>query len=213
MSVSPARRAFTAAWAVVLLAVSAAACSQEPTARPPAPSPTPIARLNTAGMKLPRIEFCSLVPSGAVKDALGAKPEADSSWGNGDQAAVTPTVRDVVHELGCEWRGSTGTSTGTSARAWVFARPVDQALARTVIRAGGRERGCRVVTGPEFGTPAATQVCQGSATGVRVRHTGLFGETWLSCEVTGPAGTALTDVRSRADAWCVQVAEALDAAS
>ena len=35
--------------------------------------------------------------------------------------------KDVVHEIGCSWTGDDG----TTARAWVFARPVNAAFAQS----------------------------------------------------------------------------------
>jgi hypothetical protein len=160
-------------------------------------------------MQVPRIDFCSLVPTSGVRDALGTPAQASTSWGNGDVAAVTPRSRDVVHELGCQWSNDAG----AQARAWVFAQPVLPSFARTVVAAAGRERGCRVVRGPAFGTPSVTQLCRRAGVVARVRHAGLFGQTWLSCEVTREGGVPAPEVRERADEWCVEVADALDAVS
>ncbi len=181
-------------------------CSEEEKAAP-APSPTPIARLNTVAMQMPRIEFCELVAEGAVSEALDGKPESDAAYGNGDEAELPEIGKDVVHEIGCSWTGADG----AAARAWVFARPIDTRFAETVIAAGKKTKGCRTVPGPAYGKPAATQLCQFSGGEQRVRHAGLFGQTWLTCEL------AVTDVgqeelRARTDRWCVDVANALNTA-
>ena len=42
----------------------------------------------------------------------------------------------------------------------------------------------------------------------RVRHAGLFGQTWLACEVEGPR---VED--ERAEQWCVTLVNSLDTAS
>ncbi|WP_310964339.1 hypothetical protein [Nocardioides terrisoli] len=166
-------------------------------------SPTPIARLNTAAMSLPRMDFCSLVPTSAVSAVLGGHRTGSSTWRNGQRADVTGSGADVVAEHGCSWTGPAG----SRARAWVFARPVNRGLARLVVREAGSEKGCRAVHGPRFGDPTMTQRCRvGGA--VRVRHAGLFGSTWLSCELQASGPVAA--VRHRADAWCVTVANVLN---
>jgi hypothetical protein len=181
-----------------------AGCSDEKKATP-APAPTPIASLNTVAMQVPRIEFCGLVPKSAVSDALDGTPTSEAAYGNGDLQGVRGIGKDVVHEIGCTWTGKDG----ATARAWVFARPVDADFARTVI--GWRKKGCRTVSGPAYGKPSTTQVCDFSDGTGRVRHAGLFGQTWLTCEVAAPS-TDAASVRTRADAWCVQVANALNTA-
>lgn len=201
------RPALPATLVTLLLAVAVGACSSRPQAAPP-PRPTPIGSLNSGALRLPRIAFCSLVPPTAVRDALGARPQASASWGNGDRAAVTTSTDDRVQELGCEWR----LSSGARARAWVFAAPVTPAYAGSVVAAAAAQAGCRAVSGPTFGSPSSTQVCQQPGDVVRVRHSGLFGQTWLSCEVSR-AGVPVPAVTARADAWCVQVAQALDGSS
>ena len=189
---------------LLTLALAAAGCSadEQRTAAPSA-SPTPLAQLEAGEMQVPRIEFCELVPPAAIADALGAKPEDSSSYGNGDEQDLPGVGTEVVQEIGCTWQ--TG---ATTARAWVFARPVDATLARTVVRAAGREEGCRAERGTAYGSPSLTQTCEDTDGVRRVRHAGLFGQTWLTCELesTDP----LAGVRTRAETWCVQVANALD---
>jgi hypothetical protein len=198
-----ARRLACVATAVLLATLFATGCSKDETTAPK-PSPTPLASLNTTAMQIPRIEFCKLVPGSAVTDALGADPDSSASYSNGDDVAVPGVGKEVVHETGCSW----STDAGATARAWVFARPVDAAFARLAIASSRETPGCRVTRGPSYGDPSVTQTCRqgGSA---RVRHAGLFGQTWLSCEVSDPAGE-VPAVRARADAWCVEVADALN---
>ncbi len=184
----------------------AAGCSSGPeTAAAPSASPTPLVQLEAAEMQVPRIEFCELVPTAAVADALGAKAEDASSYGNGDEQELPGVGAEVVQEIGCTWQAGT-----TTARAWVFARPVDPSLARTVVRAAGRDEGCRAERGTAYGAPSLIQTCTASEGVRRVRHAGLFGQTWLTCELE--AADPLPGVRTRAEAWCVQVANALDTA-
>lgn len=219
MRVSSARRPSRSPWPLlavvvaVLLAASACGGSDQPAKAAPSASPTPLARLNTTSMQVPRIEFCSLVPGSAVEDAVGGKPAAKDAWGNGDEQALPGVGTDVLHELGCSWTGATSSAgPATTARAWVFARPVEAAYARSVVAANRGVRGCRTAQGAAYGAPTTTQVCSlpGAAGRTqRVRHAGLFGQTWLTCELQGPPAA---DLRARADTWCVQVANALDTA-
>lgn len=199
----------------------------KPAAAPVSATPTPIQQLDTVGVGLPRIDFCKLVPNAAVHDALDSTTFAVSSYGNGDTAPVSTDDNDVVHELACSYTpgsgssaaapsgtptpspsGSpTGGSAGTSARAWMFGSPVDRSLARTVIRDARARHGCRVVTGAApFGDPTMLQTCRGQGE-VRVRYAGLFGDTWLTCEVSAPAPAE--QVTARAGAWCVAVESVL----
>ncbi len=206
---SSARRRFFAVLSALLVLVLAG-CAQENQSTPE-PSPTPIADLNTAAMQVPRIEFCRLVPAKAVREALSSEPASEAAYGNGDEESLPVVGEDVVHEIGCSWTSEAG---GT-ARAWVFARPVDAAFARTVVAAGRRARGCRTVAGPAFGRPSTTQVCRSTDGGQRVRHAGLFGQTWLTCQLSSPGGSRTdtgADLRTRTDRWCVEVTNALNTA-
>lgn len=203
---SSARRPPWCAVVTVVLGLLLSGCSEEKVAAPE-PSPTPIASLNTVAMQVPRIEFCGLVPSSAVTEALGGKPDSDATYGNGDEEELPDIGSDVVHEIGCSWTGKDG----VSARAWVFARPISTAFARTVIASGRRTVGCRRVPGPAYGKPSMTSLCQRPDGEQRVRHAGLFGQTWLTCELAA-ADVAGTELRTRTDAWCVEVANALNTA-
>jgi hypothetical protein len=165
-----------------------------------------MARLNTTSMQVPRIEFCRLVPATAVRAALGGEPDSDASYGNGDEVDVPGVGKEIVHEIGCSW----STDAGAAARAWVFARPVDAAYARTVIASSRGAKGCRTTRGLAFGDPDLTQTCRLPDGTQRVRHAGLFGQTWLTCEVSATAPDAVTDLGERSDHWCVQVANALN---
>ncbi|ROR91478.1 hypothetical protein EDD33_2347 [Nocardioides aurantiacus] len=192
----------------MLALLLAAACSSGSPESAPEPSPTPISDLGTASVELPRIAFCSVVPKADVAAALGGPAQDGASWGNGDELDLTApgasgsATPQVVQELGCAWtRGE------VTARAWVFARPVTPALARGVVRQAGRERGCETPQGPGFGSPSLLQECETDA-GRRVRHAGLFGQTWLTCELAGPE---VED--ERAEQWCVTLVNSLDTAS
>ncbi|MEO7350784.1 MAG: hypothetical protein ABIW17_02700 [Marmoricola sp.] len=203
---SSARRPRALAVAAVVFGLLLTGCTEEKKVTPK-PSPTPIGSLNTLAMQVPRIEFCGLLPDTAVSHALGGKPDSDSAYGNGDLQELQGVGQDVVHEIGCSWAGKDG----VAARAWVFASPISREFARRVIASGEKTKGCRTVPGPAYGRPATTQVCSFSDGTHRVRHAGLFGQSWLTCELAaGDVETA--DLRSRTDAWCVEVANALNTA-
>jgi hypothetical protein len=191
---------------LVLLGALLSGCSHDAAApKAKAAPPTPIAELNTSAMALPRVTFCTRVPKVAVRSALGTAKWRLAQYKDGDRTAVEGGT-DTVAEDGCAWAADDGSAL---ARAWVFAPPADTQLARQVVRDARTHQGCRLVHGPAFGDPSLTQVCT-LATGVRVRHAGLFGTTWLSCEISDSAPAPV--VRKRADAWCVQIANTLNTA-
>ena len=201
---SSRRRAGIALSALAVMATLVSGCSSDDKTRASAP-PTPIARLNTAAMEIPRIDFCSRVPHQAVADALDSRRSRLAAYGDGDRTAVAGET-DTVAENGCAWVSTTGPA---MARAWVFASPVDNALAHAAIRDARATTGCHLVKSPQFGSPTLTQVCENKGT-TRVRHAGLFGTTWLTCEVSDTR--KLANVRKRTNAWCVQIANALNTA-
>lgn len=193
-----------------------AGCSDDaPPAAKAAAAPTPIGRLNTASMDLARIEFCSLLPRSAVREALDGRSGEGQRWRSGQEVAVTGDAArdasgtsgsassDVVHENGCRW-----SKDGYSAAAWLFAEPVTSTQASTLTRRAKQQQGCTAKPGPGFGSPSQVQTCELDDSSRRVRFTGLFDDTWLTCEVQAPAGTTPAEVRTRAAAWCVQVANA-----
>jgi hypothetical protein len=203
---SSARRRVLAVPAALLALVVITGCSKDEKAAPD-PAPTPIASLNTVEMELPRIEFCQLVPDEAVEDAVGGKPASDSSYGNGEEVEMAGVGKDVVHEIGCSWTGDDG----TTARAWVFARPVNTDFARSVIASVRQTKGCSTIAGPPYGNPASTQVCRTAEGKQRLRHAGLFGQTWLTCELA-TTKSEQAELRDRTDAWCSEIANALNTA-
>lgn len=213
----PARTTAAVLLAVSLLGGALTGCSgeQSPSAARASAAPTPITRLNTSAMRLARIEFCSLLPSSAVREALDGRRGKGQRWRSGQEVAVAPgaidtsgsTGTDVVHENGCRW-----TSGGYSAAAWLFADPVTDQQARILTRKAAREQGCTTAPGPDFGNPSQRQSCTLVDGSHRARFTGLFDDTWLTCEVQAPAGTTPVELRTRAAAWCVQVANATNTA-
>ncbi|MFL6108858.1 MAG: hypothetical protein ACJ716_12265 [Marmoricola sp.] len=189
---------------VLVLALALAGCGGSGTpAAKPSVEPTSLRQLDSATMRVVRVAFCDLVPKSAVRAALAAAPTRTRSWRNGDH--VAEAGGQVGHEFGCAWFGPRS----RVARAWVFARPVSASYATTLVRQARTKHGCTASTGKLFGTPSVVQTCRRAGSPLRVRHAGLFGDTWLTCEVGG-SGTRAA-LRKRADGWCLDVANALNA--
>jgi hypothetical protein len=204
---SPRRPVLVAA---LLSAALTAGCSggDQPSTTPTTARPTPLAKLDAGRVQMARAAFCDRVSTEEVRRALGAKPDTDEGWGNGDPvptrdgAGSAGGSGDVGHEIGCGWT----TSAGAAARAWVFARPVSADLAATLVTRAGRQPGCTASQDKVFGRPALLQTCTLAGDTARVRRAGLFGDTWLTCELAGPAATR---PRARLDAWCAAAVAAL----
>lgn len=161
---------------------------------------TSLAGLHASSMNLVRIGFCDLVPAAAVRTALGGPGSASQQWKSGDRPPADHSADDVAHEFGCAWTRGRHT-----ASAWVFARPVTAGFAQTVIADARSRQGCSTRSGARFGAPDLIQTCTTSSDS-RERRAGLFGDTWLTCEVSGPSRQAAR----LADGWCAAVADALD---
>jgi hypothetical protein len=197
--------------AALLFVALTAGCSGggQPSATATTVRPTPLAKLDAGRVRVARAAFCDRVSADEVRRALGAEPDADESWDNGDPvppqdgAGSAGGSGDVGHEIGCGWT----TSAGATARAWVFARPVAADLATTLVKQAGRRAGCAASQDHVFGRPALLQTCTLAGDTARVRRAGLFGDTWLTCELAGPAASR---PRARLDAWCAAVVAALD---
>jgi len=171
---------------------------------PPAadtPASTPITKLDVTGVRLARAPFCDRLTEAAVREALGGPAQADDAWSNGDPVPGSGSPGQVGHEFGCSWTGADGAVVAT----WVFARPVSADFATSIVREATRER-CAAQPATTFGSPALVQTCARQPGLERVRRAGLFGDTWLTCEVTGPASEAT----ARTDRWCATTVSALD---
>ena len=194
--------------AALVVAPLLAACSGSDgaTARP-SPSPTPISKLDAGAVRLARVEFCDRLPGAAVAAALGGKAWSHDSWRSGDPVpGAGGESGDVGHELGCAWTGADG----ATARAWVFARPVTSEFATGLVGQAEHQAGCTTATSPTFGNPALLQTCAASLPNgaSRVRRAGLFGDTWLTCELTAKDVPTL---KARTDTWCAAVVSAASA--
>lgn len=178
---------------------------------PPPPLSTPLADYDTTTVTVQRAGFCDLVDPEAVSAMLGGEPGEARTYGNGESARITPEVTDIAHEHGCLWRRGR-----TELRAWVFAPPVSPDGADRLVADARRGEGCVVRRqAPAYGSPSLARTC---TTGVGVgegqdrvevvesSYRGLFGDAWLACSLTAPAGRAGT--LQQAGAWCVEVAEA-----
>ena len=194
----------TVAGAVLVAALASGCNGSHHRTAATTPTPTPIARLHAGDVQLVRAPFCDRVPASAVRRALGAKAGTHDTWGNGDPVPGSTDSDDVGHELGCTWTAASG----PAARAWVFARPVTADFARTVLAQAGKQQGCTAEPATVFGTPAVLQTCTLTGDVRRVRRAGLFGDSWVTCELAGPAAT---DPRTRLDAWCAEVVAAVSA--
>jgi hypothetical protein len=176
-----------------------------PTTQPSATpfTTTPLADLDTTTQAVTRGPFCDAVDPRQVSAALGGEPTDDDAWQNGDRATLEPGLADVAHEFGCRWTAADG----TSVRAWVFAPPVTTDAA--VALSADDRRGACSVTPATFGVSGSLADCPDKSDGTRsLAYRGLFGDAWLSCELSLPAAaaqgdtTALTDRLGR---WCAGV--------
>jgi hypothetical protein len=171
-------------------------------------TPTPLASFDTSALTVPRASFCDGVDPRQVEAALGDEPVDARSYENGEEVTladgVNGPITDVAHEYGCTWVRADQ----SEARAWVFAPPVDARRAAALVKAAdtGKEQGCEASPEPAYGSPSVELVCTSEAGGV-ASYRGLFGDAWLTCELS------LTDVEvseaellRRTGAWCVGVA-------
>ena len=192
---------------------------------PTAHATTTLAQVDTTTMVVARRPFCDGIAAADVTAALGGEATDASSYSDGDKASLTSpegTVDDVAQEFGCTWTG-----TGTAARAWVFAPPVTPGWAGQL--AAQVPKGCTRKPGPAYGRPSVALSCgparTGAGTGAGTRAgasaaasgapgattvslRGLFGDAWLSCELTGRPDEPAATVAARADRWCLAVARA-----
>lgn len=179
------------------------------------------ADVDLSALPVPRADLCPALDEDDVARALGSEVADTAHYRNGEEFEIRPGQVDVSHEYGCVYEAADG----TTARVWVFARPVPVPEARTLVRQARRVRDCTFPESVGFGDPGVTSVCERRAaagdeggTSVRARLQGLFGDTWLSCEITEPAGPRAgdddsgADLATRADRWCADVVRTIGAA-
>jgi hypothetical protein len=168
-----------------------------------------LSEVDLAGVELSRTEFCDDLDDAAVAEVLGGEPDASDSYASGQRAEVAPGLNDVAHEHSCYFERGAEAELRT-ARAWLFAQSVTADQARAWIAVRERTEGCGPAGELAFGDPGLIQSCD---TGSRRRITavGLFGDSWLTCQATGPAtgpeSLAPEELLEQTQRWCVQVAE------
>ncbi len=200
--------AFAPVLLTVLLVLALSGCgSSEAPKSTPTVEPTPIGKLNTSAMTLARVDFCALLPDTAVRKALDGGLGDQVSWRNGERALIDTDTRDVAHEYGCAW-----TREKYGAAAWIYARPITSEFATMVLDKTSHREDCTPEKGPQFGTPHQQQNCELPDGSRRVRLAGLFKDTYLTCQVQGPAKEDHQVLLERTNAWCVQVANATNIA-
>ena len=156
---------------------------EQPTPAEESFATTPLSEFDASGVVVGRAAFCDELDDRQVSAAIGGDPADSSSWENGDTIDVGNGVEDVAHEFGCRYIAADG----TIAQAWVFAPPVDVAGAQRLVKAAGRAAGCEAGAGPAFGNPTLALTC--TKDGIeRASYRGLFGASWLVCEVARPSG-------------------------
>lgn len=172
---------------------------------------TSLAGLDTTGMVVERTLFCEDIPDEAVTAALGAKPRHSRTWSDGDTITPAPDVRAPGNEIGCAYEARDG----ARASAWVFAPPVSRQWARTLVDKLRRARGCTPLRkAPAFGQPSLARLCHPPRTPAgtrRVSYHGLFGDAWLSCQLTLDESVPRRELLARADQWCLAVLRAASA--
>jgi hypothetical protein len=172
------------------------------------PSSTPIRKVDLSALPIARRPFCNLLPRSDVEEALAGPVTKATQYGNGSKTKMAPGLADVSHEYNCTFDGAHG----SQVRVWVFAQPVQTGTAKFLARQALKTPGCQQARAPKFGTPTAPTLCRTSspkATVITLR--GLFGQAWLSCQLTAPGRDDPKAAQQRADDWCVKVATALGA--
>ena len=159
---------------------------------------------DTTTMHVRRGAFCDRVPTEDATEALGGTATEKKAYGDGDQTAISSGVNDVAQEYGCIWTGPEDLA--TSARAWVFAPPVTLDWATQMTKSV--PKGCKAASSPAYGKPSVALTCTDAKKQPKVVLHGLFGDAWLSCELTGKAGEATATLQKRASRWCLVTATA-----
>jgi hypothetical protein len=169
-----------------------------------AATPTPLADLDLSGLPVPRRSFCAALEQDAIETALRGPVTRTEHYDSGDRARLATGLTDIAHEYNCGY----ASAPGARARAWVFAEPVTTPVARNLVRDAAGGTGCAPVTdGPRFGTPSVGTVCRtGRPATTAVTLRGLFGDAWLSCQLTTPGTAGASATVRRAEQWCARVA-------
>lgn len=201
------RRCVPLALATVVLGGLGACTSDSPVPSPEAER-TPIEEFDAVALELSSAPFCERIGTSAVEDTLGEGAQ-EAHWASGDTVRLAPKVRDVAHENGCQWTGSSRDRAGDSARAWTFVPPVTVKQARALVREARTTKGCTPVPAHRFGRPATGTVC-GPKDAREASYQGLFGDVWLTCSLRDGGKQRLDrdELLERTGDWCVAAAEA-----
>ncbi len=177
----------------------------EPAPVPPAAAPPPatLSSLDTTELLVARTDFCTTVPEDAVADAVAGPVDEVVAYGNGRRARIVGSLRDVAHEFSCAWSAADG----TVARAWVFAPPVTSERATALAGSARRDAGCEPLAGaPSYGVPSVALECTEGGSR-RQSFRGLFGDAWLTCQLTAPAAVPAAELTERTSRWCAAVVQ------
>lgn len=213
VSVPRSRRRWGTALLPLVLAVTGCTSSPEPEAGPsPSASEPPVSRVDLSGLPVARAAFCDLLDQESIGDALGGTVIGTDHYDNGDEVNITPDLEDISHEFNCTYYGAPP----AKARVWVFARPVLEPEARSLVREARRDGGCSFPDTVGFGSPYVASVCRADTDqrAVRVRLQGLFGDSWLSCELTRPGSAKegrTEQAVAAAEQWCTDVVTTIGA--
>ena len=169
----------------------------------PTAAPTPLSDVDVSHLPIPRGPFCAALKQNDIEAVLGGPVTRTGHYDSGARARLANGLTDIAHEYNCGYSAASG----AEARAWVFAAPVTRRAAVALLR-DSTTAGCRQLSdGPRFGAPSAASMCPaGTGTPTVVTLRGLFGGSWLSCQVTTPRVAATPNPVRRAERWCVQVA-------
>jgi len=208
----PAPRLVAAAPAALLglvCALTACTAGNQGPSPEPTTAGTPLTAYDVGGVVLERAGFCDRIAAPGVVAALDGSAAEARTWSNGDAARLSDSVKDVAHEFGCRY-----TRDGAAAQAWLFAPPVTPDRAAELAREARTAEGCAEATdSPAFGRPSVAVVCEEPDGALTAAHRGLFGDSWLACEVTRSDPPARDDLLDAAGRWCVSVLEAARAGS
>jgi hypothetical protein len=167
--------------------------------------PSPTAPADLSALPISREPFCDRIDERYAAAALGGQVTERTSYGPGERVSLAPGVTDVAHEFGCVFGSGAG-----EAKVWVFTAPVTGSEARAMVE---DVRGQRECSYPEdalqYGTPGVVGVCRLSGERAQVTARGLYGDTWLTCQLTVEADPE--DALARAEPWCLHVATSLGA--